>query len=342
MIIKCLRALLFIVFLSSGWSLARAQAVKITPLGSHAGEFCQNDRALLFEDPTGVRVLYDAGRTVAGVTDARLGDVHVILLSHAHGDHIGDTKAAGLNAGTCNKPQTASATPNSNTAEIAVTKNSAVMTSRPMTRFLNKRIQNIRGATTLECPAVGVPRVTTVPTSSPCLAGRPPGATWIFKVSGATKGVEVTPVRADHDNSVGRNLIIDPEKSNLDNEGLTAYVGDAIGFVLAFTNGLKVYLSGDTGLISDMKTIINGFYKAKLAVMNISSVEKTAFAVNELIQPNAVILSHANEAATTGGKVNPGTRTRQFIDQVKDRSVHVPLSGKTMEFDENAKCIAGC
>src|SRR5262245_4635854 len=118
-----------------------------------------------------------------------------------------------------------------------------------------------------------------------------------FQSIRCNRGVEVTPVRADHDNSVGRNLIIDPERANLDNEGLTAYVGDAIGFVLVFTNGLKVYLSGDTGLISEMKTIINGFYKAKLAVMNISSVEKTAFAVNELIQPNAVILSHANEAA---------------------------------------------
>jgi L-ascorbate metabolism protein UlaG (beta-lactamase superfamily) len=342
MAVKCLRALLFIVFLSSGWSLARAQAVKITPLGSHAGEFCQNDRAVLFEDPSGVRILYDAGRTVAGATDARLGDVHVILLSHAHGDHIGDTKAAGHNAGTCNKPQTVSATPNSNTAEIAVAKNSAIMTSRPMTTFLNKKIHNIRGAATLECPWAGIPRVTTVPTSSPCLAGFPTGSTWIFKVSNATNGVEIYPVRADHDNSVGRNLITDPEKANLDNEGLTAYVGDAIGYVVAFTNGLKVYLSGDTALMSDMKTIINGFYKAKLAVMNISSVEKAAFAVNELIQPNAVILSHANEAATTGGKINPDTRTRQFIDLVKDRPVHVPLSGKTMEFDENAKCIAEC
>ena len=142
MAVKCLRALLFIVFLSSGWSLAWAQPVKVTPLGSHAGEFCQNDRALLFEDPTGVKILYDAGRTVAGATDSRLGDVHVILLSHAHGDHIGDTKAAGLNAGTCNKPQTVSATPNSNTAEIAVAKNSAVMTSRPMATFLGKKIQS--------------------------------------------------------------------------------------------------------------------------------------------------------------------------------------------------------
>ena len=332
--------MMFVAILSP--ALLLAQNVKITPLGSHEGEFCQNDRAMLFEDPTGVRILYDAGQTVAGATDPRLGDVHVILLSHAHNDHIGGTKAAGLNAGTCNKPQTVSATPNSNTAEIAAAKNSAIMTSRPMTVFLNKKIQNIRGAATVECPAVGVPRATTVPTSSPCLAGRPLGATWIFRVYTASAGVEVAPVRADHDNTVGRNLITDSGKVILDNEGLTAYVGDAIGYILTFTNGLKVYLSGDTGLMSDMKTIINGFYKAKLTVMNMSTPDKAAFAINELIQPNAVIPSHANEAATAGGKVEPGTRTRQFIDLVKDRPVHVPLSGKTMEFDGQASCVRGC
>ena len=31
--------------------------VRITPLGSHAGELCSRDRATLFEDPTGVRIL---------------------------------------------------------------------------------------------------------------------------------------------------------------------------------------------------------------------------------------------------------------------------------------------
>ena len=294
-----------------------AQNVKITPLGSHDGEFCRNDRAMLFEDATGVRILYDAGQTVAGATDPRLGDVHVILLSHAHNDHIGGAKAAGVNAGTCNKPQTVSAAPNSNTAEIAVAKNSAIMTSRLMTTFLNRKIQNIRGATTPECPAVGAPRVTTVPTSSACLAGRAPGVTWIFKFAVANNGVEITPVRADHDNSVPRNLITEPGKAILDKEGLTAYVGDAIGYVVAFTNGLKVYLSGDTALMSDMKNIINGFYEVKLVVLNIGSREESSFAINELIQPNAVIPSHANEAATTGGQVKAGTRTRQFIDLVK-------------------------
>src|SRR5262244_4604801 len=86
---------------------ASVQTVKVTPLGSHTGELCQNDRALLFEDPTGVRILYDVGTAVAGAGDPRLGEVHVVLLSHAHGDHIGDQKAAGINAGTCERPETA-------------------------------------------------------------------------------------------------------------------------------------------------------------------------------------------------------------------------------------------
>lgn len=41
-------------FVAAVWACdASAQTVKVTPLGSHTGELCQNDRALLFEDPTG-------------------------------------------------------------------------------------------------------------------------------------------------------------------------------------------------------------------------------------------------------------------------------------------------
>lgn len=71
--------------------VGEAGIVKVTPLGTHTGEFCRDDRALVFEDPTGVRILYDPGRTV-DETDPRLGDVHVMLLSHAHTDHIGNTR----------------------------------------------------------------------------------------------------------------------------------------------------------------------------------------------------------------------------------------------------------
>jgi glyoxylase-like metal-dependent hydrolase (beta-lactamase superfamily II) len=87
---------------SAGWT----QNVKITPLGSHAGELCDRDRATIFEDPSGVRILYDAGHSVTGPDDPRLGDVHAVLLSHVHGDHIGDRKMKALDAGTCEKPAT--------------------------------------------------------------------------------------------------------------------------------------------------------------------------------------------------------------------------------------------
>jgi len=68
---------------------------------------------------------------------------------------------------------------------------------------------------------------------------------------------------------------------------------------------------------------------------------EAAYVINDLVKPNEVILSHANEPGTQGGKVRAGTKTEAFMKAVKIPS-HVPLSGKTMEFDENGKCTAGC
>jgi hypothetical protein len=53
-----------------------AQNVKITPIGSHPGELCANDRAMVFEDPTGVRLLYDPAHNLTAGDDPRLGGVH--------------------------------------------------------------------------------------------------------------------------------------------------------------------------------------------------------------------------------------------------------------------------
>jgi hypothetical protein len=55
-----------------------------------------------------------------------------------------------------------------------------------------------------------------------------------------------------------------------------------------------------------------------------------------------VIVSHANEAATTGGKLKAGSKTKEFIELVKGRPVHLPLSGRTMGFDGQARCVSGC
>src|SRR5262245_64600014 len=99
--------------------------VKVTPLGSHAGEFCTQDRAILFEDPTGVRILWDPGFTV-DETDSRLDDVHAIVLSHAHGDHIGSAKPNRQNPGTCASPGVVSDATNTNTAANEADRNRVV------------------------------------------------------------------------------------------------------------------------------------------------------------------------------------------------------------------------
>ena len=68
---------------------------------------------------------------------------------------------------------------------------------------------------------------------------------------------------------------------------------------------------------------------------------EAAYVINELVKPASVIPSHANEVGTLNGKVRPGSKTEAFIKAAKVPS-HVPLSGKTMEFDSAGKCTDGC
>ena len=323
---------------------ASAQNVKITPLGSHAGELCDRDRATIFEDPTGVRILYDVGGTVTGGDDSRLSDIHVVLLSHAHGDHMGDRKMKALEAGTCDRPETISAAPNSTIAEVAAAKNSAIDMINPMANFVGKKVEAINKKPVAACPQTGPDIV--VPLAAPCLAGVNLGGMRAFKTSAATRSVEITTVVAVHDSTVSRDLVTDPEKTNLANDGASLMLGQSSGYVIKFTNGLKIYLSGDTALHSEMKAIVNEFHRANLAMFNlgVSAVtgESAAYAINEYLKPNTVIVTHVNEGATAGGKVKPGTKTAEFMGLVKGRPVYPALSGKTMAFDGDAKCVSGC
>jgi L-ascorbate metabolism protein UlaG (beta-lactamase superfamily) len=341
--------LFFALEIAFGWSFAAAQGlVKITPLGSHDGEFCANDRALLFEDPTGLRILYDPGRSTAGAGDSRLGTVHVLILTSVHSDHIGDTKASGINAGTCGTPATVSAAPNSNAAEIAKAKNATVIVGGEMHTYLSAKIAAVPPAGAPNaCPGTENLTVSDPPVAAnlrTCLLRH--GGKRIVHL-GTAEGVQFAVVRADHSNGVPRNLLDGPLAASLNPDQLTAYAGPENGYVLTFTNGLVVYLSGDTGHTSDMATIVNEYYQADLAVVHMGDIfsmgpEEAAFAVKRLIKPKAVIPEHANEPATAKGAVAPNTRTARFVDLLKGVPVHVPLSGLTMQFDGEGKCASGC
>ncbi len=303
-------------------SPAFAQSVKVTPLGGIAGEFCPQDRALIFEDPNGTRVLYDPGRTVAGASDPRLGKIDIILVSHMHGDHVGNAHNKEPNSGSCEKPDTSvSAMPNSSAVNIALAKKSKIVTGSEMPPFFAAKLK---------------------------AGGGDPVNSVLARFGGSVTigGVRIATVAALHSNGVDPDYIGGELGKAMKDVGIAGDVGLATGYVLRFSNGLVAYLSGDTGITADQELVVRNHYQAKLTVMNIGDGFTTgpveaAYVINDLVKPASVIASHANEVGTVGGKVRPGSKTEAFIKAVKV-PVHVPLSGKTMEFDGAGKCVAGC
>ena len=322
---------------------AAAQNVKITPIGTHPGELCARDRAMIFEDPTGVRILYDAGQSVLGGNDPRLGAVHVVLLSHAHTDHIGDQKLSALGAGSCATPELVSALPNSTTAEVAAAKKSSLIMIRNMAFFVGKKVQNILGKPTGTCAEPG--GAIAAVQAEPCIAPVELGGTKFVKAAGASASVEIVTVHAAHDSTLTRDLLTEAQKKSLEADNISVSLGAPSGYVIKFTNGLRVYLSGDTGLHTEMRTVVHDFYRVNLAVINMGQnailPDAAAYAMNELVRPAAVIVSHPNEGVTVGGVIRADTRTKSFIDQVKGRPVYLGISGRTLEFDGSGTCMAG-
>ncbi len=325
--------------------------VKVTPLGSKSGEFCSLDRAMVFEDPGGVRILYDPGSTVAGSADSRLGEIDVTLLSHVHADHIGTAKLnQDPNAPSAKCDSTFPSTPvvpGSNLAEITALKNAAFIGTPPDATFLGAKIQSFLGSPVGVCgsnPSAGIS--ITVPLAAPCLGFTHFGAETIVQRAGTTGRVRISVVTAKHDNSVPAALLSDPLKTELSLQGLAFQPGDPVGYLITFSNGLTAYLSGDTGQTADMRFIVRDQYRAKLAVINIGDVfttgpEEAAYAMNQLVRPESVIPSHANEVATSGGTPIPGTRTANFLSLL-EMPGYAPLSGHTLQFDGRGRCVAGC
>ena len=299
-----------------------AEGVKVTPLGLVKGEFCKFDRAMIFEDPDGTRILYDPGRTVAGPKDPRLGRIDVILASHMHGDHVGDKHQPAPNAGSCGEPHlSVSALPNTNLINIALFKDAKIVTGSEMPQFFANKLQALGGD---------------------------PGNSLLARFGGARQigGVTITTVPAAHSNAVNPAMIGGELGALLSAAGLGAYVGPPTGYVLTFSNGLSAYLSGDTGITAEQESVVRRHYRAQLVVMNIGDVfttgpKEAAFVINELVRPNSVIASHANEVATKDGIVITGSKTDMFI-RASRVPVHVPLSEQVMTFNAHGDCVDGC
>jgi L-ascorbate metabolism protein UlaG (beta-lactamase superfamily) len=77
--------------------------------------------------------------------------------------------------------------------------------------------------------------------------------------------VRVTLVPANHTSSYGEG------------EGYRL-AGMGSGFVIAQKNGFTIYISGDTGFLTEMKTLIGDFYKPDVAILSIGGVFCMGFA----------------------------------------------------------------
>ena len=319
-VLICLTAIIATTALAS--APVSAAEVKITPLGSQQGEFCQLDRAMIFEDPDGTRLLYDPGRTVAGADDPRLGNIDAVLISHMHGDHVGDKHIAEVGDGDCKSTQfPVKSLPATNAAAIAHAKGAKIVTGSEMPKFFAAKLK--------------------------ALGGDPKNSQLVrFGAARKIGGVTITTVPAVHSNGISGHMIGGELGDLLNAAGLTAYAGPPTGYVLTFSNGLSAYLSGDTGITAEQETVVRDHYAAKLVVMNIGDTfttgpEEAAWVVNKLIKPASIIASHANQPSTSGGKMIEGTRLALFSSLARAK-VHVPLSGRTMSFDHKGKCTSGC
>ena len=122
------------------------------------------------------------------------------------------------------------------------------------------------------------------------------GAKAIFMNKGGTvaplgPGIKVHMVTADHSSSVDL-VAVKPDATGVRHIS----GGAAVGFVLEFENGFKIYNTGDTDVFGDM-ALINKLFKPDLALVCIGGhftmdPERAAYALRELIRPKQVIPTH--------------------------------------------------
>lgn len=72
-------------------------------------------------------------------------------------------------------------------------------------------------------------------------------------------GIKFTMVHADHSCGI------------LEEDGTISYGGEAVGYIIEFENGFRIYHTGDTAVFSDMK-LISEIYKPELVLMPIGDL----------------------------------------------------------------------
>jgi L-ascorbate metabolism protein UlaG (beta-lactamase superfamily) len=128
------------------------------------------------------------------------------------------------------------------------------------------------------------------------MAGVLDGSRTIYMNKGGTveplgPGIKVHMVPAEHSSSIDMT-VLKPDWTGpklLDG-------GAAVGYVIEFENGFKIYHTGDTDVFSDM-ALIGRFFKPDLALVCIGGhftmdPQSAAFALREYIKPKQVIPMH--------------------------------------------------
>jgi L-ascorbate metabolism protein UlaG (beta-lactamase superfamily) len=251
--------------------------------------------------------------------------IDVVLLTSMHSDHLGTQKINVGAPGPCSANALITIAPDTNTTDIAFAKDAQIFVGGEMRDFLRTKMGG-------KSALVDVLR--------PGGERKPTGSE-----------VRIAVVQAIHSNGIPRNALTDATlPGNLATDGLTAYAGPDHGYIIQFTNGLVVYLTGDTGQTSDMLHIAgkDGYYGANLAVVNMGGVfsmgpKEAAWAVDHLIKPKSVILTHSNENSTDGtasNTVRDGSKMDTFMTE-SNTQAHIPSTGRTMEFNGLGRCVAG-
>ena len=217
----------------------------------------------------------------------------------------------------------------------------SLLASSELDTFLARKIQDVTGVATPLCVARDKNDDIIVPRSSPCVTRIHPGGSLLVRRGGADAGVRIAAVQAVHPNGIPAGLVDAPGTP----PGTGAYGGIAGGYMLEFSTGLVVYLTGDTGIFADIDVLAT-FYRPKLVVINVGDVgtlgpREAAFVIQHLIGGRPTVMpSHPYEQATVDGSPRPGSRLETFIGLVRGfADVVVPLSNVTRSFDREGRCV---